>query len=88
MISRRLTYYIRAYRRQNVQGRGARFEFRLYKGQSNVIERSKCLPSPGALLLLTGRLYICQSTGKHLYFPMVPLFFEIWFLKWPKIVFS
>ena len=64
MISRRLTYYIRAYRRQNVKWRGPRFEFRLYNGGSNLIGRSRCRRSPGPLLLMIGRLYICQSTGK------------------------
>ena len=34
--------------------------------------------------LLIGCLYICQSTGKNLYFPMVPLFFKILFLKMAK----
>ena len=66
---------IRGYRIQNVKWRGPRFEFRLYSCGSNLIGRSRCRPSPGPFLLLIDRLYICQSTGKNLYFPMVPLFF-------------
>ena len=79
MISRRLTYYIRAYRRQNVKGRGPRFEFRLYNGESNLIGRSRCRPSPGPLLLLTGRLYMSIdgktsifSDGTHIFLKFGP----------------
>ena len=56
------------------------------RGYVDALENVKPVisPSSGPLSLLIGRLYIRQSTGKNLYFSMVPLFVRNLVLKMAK----